>query len=218
MSSSSGGEIAGRRGHPLERRRGSRRAPRRARPGSTSPERSARRMSTLSAETSQLSGSATANQLAPGADLREQLRLLGQRVGVGLVGAQQLEQSPVAAEPTARGGEQPRGAAPVVARPAPRRGRATAPPGARGRRRSRRRRAKISRDVLGAHPLERGRRQQARPLCAPPAGRRPRAARCPRTAPRRRRGGRAHSRCGGPSRTGTARRRDPGRGRTSGGS
>ena len=52
---------------------------------------------------------------AASADLREQLRLLGQRVGVGLEGGEPRQQAALAAEPAVGRGEQPGGAAAVVA-------------------------------------------------------------------------------------------------------
>ena len=60
-------------------------------------------------------GVADLEPAAPGADLREQERLLGQRVGVGLVARQQLEQPARAAKLAGARGEQRLGLPPVVA-------------------------------------------------------------------------------------------------------
>ena len=214
MSSSTGGEIPVSAATALERVPGRGPHLRRGRPGSTSPERSARRISTLSADDLPALGIGDLEPAAASADLREQLGLLGQRVGVGLVAGEPGEQAAPAAEPAVGRGEQPARRCRRGRGQAPRPGRATARRGGRDRRPSRRRPRRRSATSAARDLGERGRGQQARAARAPRAARPPRAARCPRTAPRRRRGGRPRSRCGGRSRRGRAPRPDRGRGRS----
>ena len=116
MSSSTGGEIRCRSATSLERVAGGG-ADLGEPPGSTSPERSARRISTLSAATSQLSGSRDLEPAAALADLREQLNdFFGQRVGVGLDSARagRAGRSSPPSRPRRRPAA-PGGLAPVVA-------------------------------------------------------------------------------------------------------
>ena len=194
MSSSSGGGIAGRDREPLERVAG-RRAHRSRSPGSTRPRRSARRISTLSAETSHARGrrprtsragrrsSRTAAPSSPAGRRRPRTPRADRGGHPDRRAVRRTRASSAAASPA------------YVALDPASRARATAPRAAPDRRRSPRR------SRTAPRPLRR-RRQRGAPRSAGRARaaaarqrHRSTSARCPRTVPRRRRRGRARSRC-----------------------